>query len=101
MMSEAGLRKQPRTREGVVVSAAPEKTAVVSVRRRFKHTRYHKFIQRDTKYMVHDEKNVCAVGDRVVIVETRPMSKRKHWKLRSVIVKVLSDQPATERLEGQ
>jgi len=99
-MSEGLARKQPRTKVGVVVSAAPPKTAVVSVRRRFKHPRYHKFIQRDTKYMVHDEHNVCAVGDRVVIVESRPMSKHKHWKLKNVAEKALQD-PLSGGIEGE
>ncbi len=90
-MSQLGTRKTPRTREGVVVSNAPEKSAVVSVRRRFKHARYHKFIQRDQKYLVHDEKNQCGVGDRVQIAETRPISRRKHWKLTTILERAIQD----------
>ncbi|MFT4571352.1 MAG: small subunit ribosomal protein S17 [Hyphomicrobiaceae bacterium] len=86
-------RTQPRTREGVVVSDAPEKTAVVKVKRRVQHPRYKKFVQISEKYMVHDEHNEAAVGDRVIIAESRPMSARKRWRLRAVLEKAIKDVP--------
>ncbi len=84
-------RARPRTREGLVVSAAMDKSAVVSVKRRVRHPQYHKFIELSTKYTVHDQDNECAVGDRVRITESRPLSKRKRWRLSSVLEKAVKD----------
>ncbi|HIF62744.1 MAG TPA: 30S ribosomal protein S17 [Deltaproteobacteria bacterium] len=78
-------RQRHRTREGVVVSAAMDKTVVVVIKRRFKHRRYHKYIQRSKRFMVHDEENTCREGDRVLIAESRPLSRNKRWRLREVI----------------
>jgi len=89
-MSEP-MRTRPRTREGQVVSAAMDKSAVVSVKRRVRHPRYHKFIELSTKYTVHDQKNECEVGDRVQITESRPVSKRKRWRLGAVLEKAVKD----------
>ena len=83
-MSERGSRK---IRVGEVVGTGMEKTAVVSVERRKKHPKFHKYITRSNRYLVHDEQNQLGVGDRVRIVETRPLSKRKNWRLLSVIEK--------------
>ncbi len=86
-------RSQARTREGVVVSDKMDKTAVVTVNRRLKHRRYHKFIEVSKKYMVHDEHNQAGIGDRVLIVESRPRSARKRWALREVLQKAVGQTP--------
>jgi len=75
--------------EGRVTSDSMEKTIVVSVVTKVKHPAYGKYISRTKKYVVHDEQNECNVGDRVLIVETRPLSKRKRWRLREVVEKAL------------
>jgi small subunit ribosomal protein S17 len=85
MAEERGTRK---TRTGEVVSAGADKTIVVAIRRRVKHPLYGKIINRTSKLMAHDEKNECAVGDIVRVVETRPLSKRKRWRLAETIRKV-------------
>jgi small subunit ribosomal protein S17 len=95
MSEQVTSRSQARTREGVVVSAAPDKTAVVRVKRRVRHPRYHKYVETSRKYMVHDEHNEAAVGDRVVIAEGRPMSARKRWWLRTVVERAIKDVPTT------
>ncbi len=76
-----------KVRQGVVVSDRMDKTIVVNVERYFKHPVYKKYIRRHKKYMAHDEENICRIGDVVQIVETRPISKNKCWRLRSVIEK--------------
>jgi small subunit ribosomal protein S17 len=81
-MSERGHRK---TQLGVVVSDKMEKTAVVRVDRLVKHQQYNKYIKRSVKYKVHDEQNSCKVGDRVQIIECRPLSKDKRWSLKQII----------------
>lgn len=83
-MSERGSRK---TQIGIVVSDKMEKTVVVRVERIVKHSVYSKYIRRSVKYKAHDADNSCSVGDRVLIVETRPMSKDKRWKVRQIIEK--------------
>ncbi len=82
--SERGLRK---TQDGLVVSSKMNKTVVVAVVRQVRHSQYGKFVRRTKKFYAHDENNQCAVGDRVRIVETRPLSKLKRWKLESIIRK--------------
>lgn len=74
-------RGQRKVREGVVVSAAMNKTAVVMMKRRLRHVVYGKYVIRSKKFYVHDEKNECRVGDVVRITETRPLSKLKRWRL--------------------
>ena len=86
-------KPQARTREGVVVSNAMDKTAVVQVKRRIRHRRYHKFIVVNKKYITHDERNECNPGDLVVISESRPLSKRKRWRLRSIVTRAVEDAP--------
>ena len=81
-----GLKK---TREGVVVSDKMAKSVVVAVSRLVKHSRYKKFIKRTRKYMAHDEKSECKVGDRVRIVEAKPISRLKKWRVESVIAKAV------------
>jgi small subunit ribosomal protein S17 len=82
--AERGLRK---TQDGLVVSSKMDKTLVVAVVRQVRHSQYGKFVRRTKKFYAHDEKNQCGVGDRVRIVETRPLSKLKRWKLESIIRK--------------
>ena len=81
-MSERNLRK---TRVGVVSSNKMEKTISVTVRRRLRHPIYGKFVQKSKKFIAHDEKNECNIGDLVRIMETRPLSKRKCWRLVDII----------------
>jgi small subunit ribosomal protein S17 len=81
-MEERNLRKE---RVGIVVSSKMDKTIVVAERRKVKHAIYGKFINRTTKFMAHDEKNDCNVGDTVKIMETRPLSKNKSWRVVEII----------------
>ena len=74
-----------KVREGLVVSNAMEKTAVVQVTDRVRHPRYNKTMQRSTKLYVHDEANDLNVGDLVRVQETRPLSKQKRWRLVEVL----------------
>jgi small subunit ribosomal protein S17 len=83
-MSERNLRK---TRIGVVRGSKMDKTITVAVERRVKHPIYGKFVKKTTKFHAHDEKNECTVGDVVKIMETRPMSKTKRWRLVEVVEK--------------
>ena len=84
-MSDRKLRKE---RVGLVSSNAMDKSIVVSVERRVKHPRYGKFVKTTSKFVAHDEKNTCSVGDLVSIMETKPISKNKCWRLVKVIEKV-------------
>ncbi len=85
-MNRRGMR---RTLVGTVVSDKMDKTVVVRVDRLVKDRRYHKYVNRYARYMAHDEANECAVGDRVRIIEHRPLSKRKRWKVQSTLEKAL------------
>ena len=78
------LRKE---RTGVVVSDAMDKTVVVQAERRIQHPVYGKFLRRTKKYYAHDEKNEAKKGDRVVIAETRPLSKTKRWRLVEISIR--------------
>lgn len=80
-------RKSRKTRIGVVTSDKMDKTITVSVERRVKHALYGKFINKTSKFHVHDEKNACGIGDTVRIMETRPLSKTKRWRLVDIIEK--------------
>jgi len=80
-------RGQRKNRLGVVVSDKMDKTIVVEITRRFRHPIYGKYIRRSKKYHVHDANNECRIGDRVLIEETRPISKLKRWRLKEVIEK--------------
>ena len=84
MKDSRGKRK---TRVGEVVSTKMDKTITVAVSRRVKHPIYGKFISKTTKLMAHDEKNECDPGDKVKIMETRPLSARKRWRLVEVVEK--------------
>ena len=83
-MAERGRRK---VREGVVISDRMDKTVVVEVKRLVRHPAYRRVIRRTARCKVHDPQNECAVGDRVRIMETRPLSKTKRWRLVSVVAK--------------
>lgn len=74
---------------GTVVSNKMDKTIVVSVQRLVKHRLYHKFIRRRSKFAAHDEKNVCNIGDRVMITESRPLSKTKRWRVSHILQKAI------------
>ena len=80
-------RRSRKTRVGNVVSNKMGKSMVVSVERRVKHPIYKKFFKKTKKFHVHDEKNECNVGDTVKIMETRPLSKTKRWRLVEVVQK--------------
>jgi small subunit ribosomal protein S17 len=83
-MSETGST-QRKIISGTVVSNRMDKTAVVQVQRRFAHPVYKKYVSKRVKYKVHDEKNDLNVGDTVRIVETRPLSKDKRWRLLDIL----------------
>ncbi|MCO5248563.1 MAG: 30S ribosomal protein S17 [Chitinophagales bacterium] len=85
-MSEV-VRKQRKTRIGVVSSDKMEKTITVTVERKLQHPKYGKFVIRSKKFHAHDEKNEAQIGDTVKIMETRPLSKTKSWRLVEVIQK--------------
>lgn len=84
-MIERNLRK---TRIGVVTSNKMTKTVTVSVERKVKHPIYGKFVKMTTKFHAHDEKNECSIGDVVRIMETRPLSKTKRWRMVEIVEKV-------------
>ena len=78
-------RTQRKERTGLVVSNKMDKSIVVEVQRRVKHPKYLKFVKRSSRFMAHDEKNECNPGDLVRIMETRPLSKNKCWRLIEII----------------
>ena len=80
-------RNDRKTREGMVVSNKMDKTVVVSVVEKYKHPLYKKTVTRTKKFKAHDENNECGVGDRVEIVETRPISKDKCWRVNKIVEK--------------
>jgi small subunit ribosomal protein S17 len=79
------LRNRRKERVGKIVSNKGDKTIVVLTERMVKHPFYGKFIKRSTKFMAHDEKNECNMGDVVKIMEVRPLSKRKRWRLLQIL----------------
>jgi small subunit ribosomal protein S17 len=78
-------RKRRKVREGVVTSAGMDKTVVVTVTERVRHAKYNKFILRNKKLYVHDEANDAGVGDKVRVMETRPLSKTKRWRVVEIL----------------
>jgi small subunit ribosomal protein S17 len=80
-------RSYRKIREGLVVSDKMDKTVVVAVEDRVKHALYGKIIRRTTKYKAHDESNACGVGDRVRLMETRPLSATKRWRVVEILEK--------------
>ncbi len=85
-MESKGLRK---TRTGLVVGDKMDKTVVVQVERLVKHPVYKKYVRRRTKFKAHDETNACKVGDKVMIEESRPLSRDKRWRVRQVVEKAV------------
>ncbi len=88
---------------GVVVSDKMDKTVVVMVERLVKHPLYGKYIKRRKKYMAHDEKNECKIGDKVLIEETRPLSRRKRWRVKKILekAKVMEEEVPLEEEGGE
>lgn len=86
---EANAQQKPRglakIREGVVTSNKMDKTATVLVSSKVRHPGYHKYMTRSKKYHAHDAGNECQIGDRVLIIETRPLSKSKRWRIHQVV----------------
>jgi len=85
--TQTATRNYRKTREGYVVSDKMDKTVVVEVEDRDKHALYGKIIRRTTKYKAHDEANSCGVGDRVLLMETRPLSATKRWRIAEILEK--------------
>jgi small subunit ribosomal protein S17 len=83
-MKERGIRK---TMVGVVVRNRMDKTVVVLVQRLVKHPLYQKYTRKRARYKAHDEKNECRVGDQVLLMETRPLSKEKRWRVKQILAK--------------
>ncbi|MGI5824569.1 MAG: 30S ribosomal protein S17 [Bacillota bacterium] len=83
-MSDRNLRK---TRVGTVVSDKMDKTVVVAIADNVRHPLYKKIIKRTIKLKAHDEMNQCGIGDRVLVMETRPLSKEKHWRVVEIVEK--------------
>jgi len=81
------MKRQPKTRLGQVVSDKMDKTVVVSVERLRRHPIYKKTVKKSINYQAHDEKNECRVGDKVRIIETRPLSKHKRWRVAEIVTK--------------
>jgi small subunit ribosomal protein S17 len=86
---DAQRRGKAKIREGVVVSDKMDKTVVVLVERLVQHAKYKKYLRRRKKVKAHDGGNRCAVGDRVVIAETRPLSRDKRWTVRTILEKAV------------
>ena len=85
--AHTGDRGNRRSITGTVTSSKPDKTVVVTVSRRFRDKHFHKFITRRVKYYAHDEENSAKVGDLVELVESRPYSKTKRWRVSRTVVK--------------
>ena len=85
-MKTRGMKRQL---EGIVVSNKMDKTAVVMVERLVKHSLYKKYIKRRAKYAAHDEGNLCQIGDKVLITESRPLSRTKKWRISQIVEKAV------------
>jgi small subunit ribosomal protein S17 len=85
MMADTAKTSRKTTKVGVVLSSAADKSVVVKVENFVMHPLYHRFVRSSTKFMAHDEANTCNKGDRVLIEECRPLSRRKRWRVRKVI----------------
>ncbi len=86
-MSDQGTQPRKSTKVGVVISNAPDKSVVVKVENFVMHPLYRRFMRTTSKFMAHDEENTCNVGDRVLIEECRPLSKRKRWRVRKIVAR--------------
>jgi small subunit ribosomal protein S17 len=80
-------RSNKRKIKGVVVGNKMDKTIVVKAERLVKHSVFHKYVRKHTKYKAHDEQNQCKLGDTVLIIETRPLSKEKRWRMLEIMEK--------------
>jgi small subunit ribosomal protein S17 len=96
-MNIRGLTKQ---RSGVVVSDRMQKTVVVTVERTVMHPKYKKFLRRRTKLKAHDERNQCHVGDRVLIVECRPLSRDKRWRVSKILERAQAAEEEIKQADG-
>lgn len=85
-MKERGLKK---SFVGTVISDKMQKTIIVQIERLVKHPMYHKYIRKRSKFAAHDEKNECRIGDKVLIIETRPLSKTKRWRVSQILEKAV------------
>lgn len=84
---EAKQKANKKKMTGIVVKDKMDKTIVVEVEKFLQHPKYHKYIKRKKRYKVHDEKNICKLGDEVSIIESRPISKDKRWLIKEIIKK--------------
>jgi small subunit ribosomal protein S17 len=84
-MSDVTASRRKTSKVGVVTSAAADKSVVVKVENFVMHPLYHRFVRTTSKFMAHDEENSCNAGDRVLIEECRPMSRRKRWRVRRIL----------------
>ena len=87
-MAEMTERNNRKQRIGIVVSNKMDRTITVATEDFVRHSLYGKAVKRTAKFMAHDEENICSVGDKVRIMETRPLSKNKHWRLVEIVEKV-------------
>jgi small subunit ribosomal protein S17 len=87
-------RGRRKVREGIVTSNRMQKTVVVSIEQTVMHPKYKKYLRRRTKVKAHDEKNECRIGDRVLLIETRPLSREKRWRVAQIVQR--SAQPEVE-----
>lgn len=81
-------KKQAKTMIGTVVSNKMDKTVVVSIERMILHPVYHKYVRMRRKYKAHDENNECGIGDRVIVVQSKPISKDKRWRVKKIVEKM-------------
>jgi len=82
-------QRRKKTLTGIVINDKMDKTVTVLVERLTQHSTYKKFIRKRKKFKAHDEQNACRIGDKVLIVESRPLSKDKHWRVRKIIEKAV------------
>lgn len=101
MARETTARGKRKQRKGYVVKDKMDKTIVVGVERRFRHAKYGKVVRRIKKYYAHDEKNEAKTGDFVRIIETRPLSKLKRWRLVEIVRAAGAGSPESEGVEAE
>ncbi|HEY6199586.1 MAG TPA: 30S ribosomal protein S17 [Candidatus Binatia bacterium] len=87
-------KRMHKERQGVVLSNKMQKTVIVSVERTVLHPKYKKYLKRRTKVKAHDEKSECRIGDRVLIVESRPLSRDKRWRVSKIVERAVIDMTA-------
>lgn len=90
MATESRVRRAGQRKVGVVVSKPGAKTVKVEVERLVQHTTYRRYVRRSKSFMAHDEREICVVGDKVEIVECRPLSARKRWRVYQIVARPLS-----------